>query len=129
MDKFFYSLHHRKSSTEAEMYVLNRLSAGVTNTRKYRNTRPEICTARYRLVTEFYTRHPQLTGILKRAMNFRNICEHIPVRIDEGEVIVGAQSGKYRACALYPENSISTLLDEIRSGRISTRRSPYIVSR
>ena len=112
------------------MYTLSPISARVAALReKYRDTKPEICTARYRLVTEFYMENPQLTGILKRAMNFRNICLNIPVRIDEGEVIVGAQSGKYRACALYPENSIRTLLDEVRSGRISTRQiDPYIIS-
>jgi formate C-acetyltransferase len=44
-------------------------------------------------------------------------------------VIVGAQSAKYRACALYPENSISWLIDEVQSGYISTRDiDPYIIS-
>ena len=112
------------------MYELQPVSARTLSIReRYRNTRPEICTARYKLVTEFYIRHHHLTGILKRAMNFKHICEHIPVRIDAGEVIVGAQSGKYRACALYPENSTSSLLDEIRTGRISTRQiDPYIIT-
>ena len=87
---------------------------------KYRNTQPEICTSRYRLITEFYMEHPELTGILKRALNFKHICENIAIRIDEGEVIVGAQSSKYRACALYPENSIDWLLEELESGFIST---------
>ena len=67
--------------------------------------------------------------MLKRAMNFKNICEHIPVRIDDGEVIVGAQSGKYRACALYPENAMGIFADEVRSGVISTRlTNPYDIS-
>ena len=96
---------------------------------RYRNTQPEICTSRYRLITEFYMEHPELTGILKRALNFKHICENIAIRIDEGEVIVGAQSSKYRACALYPENSIDWLLEELESGFISTRDiDPYIVS-
>ena len=112
------------------MYSLNPISPRVAKMRqKYRDTRPEICTARYKLITEFYMQHPEITGILKRAMNFRNICEHIPVRIDENEVIVGAQSGKYRACALYPENAMGKLLDEIRSGEVSTRQTnPYDIS-
>jgi len=112
------------------MYTLKPISERVAKMRdKYRNTKPEICTARYRLVTEFYMQNPDLTGILKRAKNFKNICEKIPVRIDEGEVIVGAQSAKYRACALYPENSIDWLLEEVRSGFISTRDiDPYIIS-
>jgi formate C-acetyltransferase len=112
------------------MYKLKPISLRVTKMRaKYRDTRPEICTARYRLITEFYTGHPELEGMLRRARAFHYICENIPVRIDEGEVIVGAQSAKYRACALYPENSVSWLKEELESGFISTRDiDPYIVS-
>jgi formate C-acetyltransferase len=112
------------------MYKLKPVTARVARMReKYRETQPEICTARYRLVTEFYMQNPDMTGILKRAKNFKNICEHIPVRIDDGEVIAGAQSGKYRATALYPENSVQWLKDEVESRYISTRSiDPYILS-
>jgi formate C-acetyltransferase len=96
---------------------------------KYRATKPEICTARYRLITEFYTEHPDMTGITKRARALLHICEHIPVRIDEGEVVVGAQSAKYRAAALYPENSADWLKRETESRFISTREiDPYILA-
>jgi len=96
---------------------------------KYRETQPEICTARYKLITEFYIANPDMTGILKRAKNLHNILSNIPVRIDDGEVIVGAQSGTYRACALYPENSVNWLKDEIESRFISTRDiDPYILA-
>jgi formate C-acetyltransferase len=96
---------------------------------KYRSTLPEICIARYKLITEFYQEHPEMSGILKRAKNFKNICEHIPVRIDEDEVIVGAQSGKYRAAALYPENSVDWLKEELENRYISTREiDPYIIA-
>ncbi|NLB29196.1 MAG: hypothetical protein GX823_03075 [Clostridiales bacterium] len=111
-------------------YELRPISERVSKMReRYRATQPEICIARYRLITEFYMENPDLTGILKRAKNFRNICEHIPVRIDEGDVIVGAQSGKYRASALYPENSVDWLKEELQSRYISTRDiDPYIIS-
>ena len=90
---------------EADMYKLKPLTDRVRKMReKYRDTQPEICLSRYKLITEFYMNNPQLEGILRRAKNFKNICEHIAIRIDDGEVIVGAQSSKYRACALYPEN-------------------------
>jgi formate C-acetyltransferase len=57
------------------------------------------------------------------------ICERIPVRIDEGDVIVGAQSEKFRACALYPENSVDWLKEEIESRLITARDiDPYILS-
>ncbi len=112
------------------MYTLNLVTPRVERLREqYRSTKPEICTARYRLITEFYLQNPQLTGILKRAKNFKNICEHIPVRIGPEEVIVGAQSGKYRACALYPENSMKWLKEEVEDRSISTRDiDPYILS-
>ena len=97
--------------------------------KKYRETQPEICTARYKLITEFYMANADMTGILKRAKNLHNILSHIPVRIDDGEVIVGAQSGTYRACALYPENSVGWLKDEVESRLICTREiDPYILA-
>jgi pyruvate formate-lyase/glycerol dehydratase family glycyl radical enzyme len=112
------------------MYTLKPVTERVAKMReKYRSTQPEICTSRYRLITEFYMSNPDMTGILKRAKNFRNICENIAIRIDEGEVIVGAQSSKYRACALYPENSVAWLKEELKSGYMMTRDiDPYIVS-
>jgi formate C-acetyltransferase len=112
------------------MYTLKPITERVAKMReKYRTTQPEFCTSRYRLITEFYMSNPDMTGILKRAKNFRNICENIAIRIDEGEVIVGAQSSKYRACALYPENSVIWLKEELQSGLMMTRDiDPYIVS-
>ena len=112
------------------MYQLKPITARVSKMReKYRDTLPEICTARYRLITEFYMAHPEMTGILKRAKNLQNILYNIPVRIDDDEVIVGAQSGKYRAAALYPENSVNWLKDEVKSRFICTREiDPYILA-
>ena len=67
------------------MYELKPITERVRKIRaKYRNTKPEICIARYKLVTEFYKNNPQLTGILKRARNLKNICENIPVNIYGG---------------------------------------------
>ncbi len=95
----------------------------------YRNTKPEICIARYKIITEFYRSHPELNGILRRALAMKEIFEKIPVRIGDDEVIVGAQSGKYRAGALYPENCVSFIKDEIGSGSIRTRDiDPYWIS-
>ncbi|MDR0813971.1 MAG: hypothetical protein LBO63_08280 [Oscillospiraceae bacterium] len=97
---------------------------------KYLNTKPEICTSRYKLVTEFYMDHPELEGSLRRAKNLKNICENIAIRIDDDEVIVGAQSSKYRATALYPENSVSWLKQEIANWQVSDRKiDPYIISK
>ena len=80
---------------------------------KYRNTKPEIDLARYKLVTEFYMENPDLTGILKRAYNLRNLFEKMPTPVREDEKIVGFAADKYRACALFPENSFWWFLNEI----------------
>jgi formate C-acetyltransferase len=110
-------------------YQLKPITSRVEKMRaKYRETQPEICTARYRLITDFYMKHPDMTGITKRARCLHHICENIPVRIDEDEVIVGAQSAKYRAAALYPENSVDWLKREVGDGSIRTRSlDPYIL--
>ena len=93
---------------------------------KYRTTKPSVCIARYKIVTEFYQENPQLQGILKRAKNFKNICEKLPILVNEDEVIVGWQAAKYRACALYPETSFGWFLDELKAGTIPLRDTdPY----
>jgi formate C-acetyltransferase len=110
-------------------YTLKPITERVAKMReKYRDTQPEICIARYKLITEFYMEHPEMQGILKRAKNLKNILDNIPIRIDDGEIIVGAQSAKYRAAALYPENSVDWLKEEVGNRRISTREiDPYIL--
>jgi len=93
---------------------------------KYRTARPSVCIARYKIVTEFYRENPQLQGILKRAKNFKTLCEKLPILINKDEVIVGWQASKYRACALYPETSFGWFLDELKAGSIPLRDTdPY----
>jgi formate C-acetyltransferase len=109
------------------MYTLSPVTDRVARIReKYRTTRPRICIARYKIVTEFYKENPQLQGVLKRARNFQNICEKIPVLINQDEAIVGWQASSYRACALYPETSFGWFLDELKAGTIPLRDTdPY----
>jgi len=96
---------------------------------RWRSTKPEICIARYKIITEFYRKHPELNGILRRAKAMHEIFSKIPVRIDDDEVIVGAQAAKFKAGALYPENCVTFIKDEICSGSIRTRDiDPYDVS-
>ncbi|MCR5173291.1 MAG: hypothetical protein K6C09_01490, partial [Oscillospiraceae bacterium] len=93
---------------------------------KVRSTKPALDINRYRLVTEFYMENPQLTGILKRAKNLRNLFENMPVVIHEDEVIVGWQGTKFRSSALYPEVSWQWFMDELRANNIRTRGvDPY----
>jgi pyruvate formate-lyase/glycerol dehydratase family glycyl radical enzyme len=111
------------------MYVLSPVTDRVAKLReKYRTTRPSICIARYKIVTEFYRENPQLQGILKRAKNFKNICEKLPVLVNPDEVIVGWQAAVYRACALYPEVSFGWFMDELKAGSIPLRDTdPYTI--
>lgn len=96
---------------------------------QYRDVKPQVCIARYRILTEFYMSHPELNGILRRAKAMREIYEKIPVRIGDDEVIVGAQSATYRGGALYPENCVTYIKDEIGSGTIATREiDPYDIA-
>lgn len=81
--------------------------------KKYRSTKPKIDLCRYKLVTEFYMNNPNLTGILKRAKNLRNLFENMPTPVNEDELIVGFAAETYRGCALFPENSFWWFLDEI----------------
>ena len=90
------------------MYKLDPITQRVAEIReRYRSTNPKACGERYRLITEFYTSHPELTGILRRAYAFRYLCENMPTYIDEGEVIVGSLGASFRACAFWPEVQFS----------------------
>ena len=96
---------------------------------KYRNTQPELDLNRFKIVTEFYESHDELTGILKRAYNFKNLCEKLPLFVDEDELIVGSMVTKFRAAAMYPENSIDWLIRDLKDRSLMTRKQdPYICS-
>ncbi len=112
------------------MYKFSPMTDRVSRVReKYRSTVPYVDTTRYRIVTDFYMQNQELSGILKRAMNFRNLCEKLPVIIREDDMVVGSYVTTYRASAIYPENSIDFLIDEIKSGELSTRESdPYLMT-
>ncbi|SFA82223.1 glycerol dehydratase, cobalamin-independent, large subunit [Acetitomaculum ruminis DSM 5522] len=74
---------------------------------KFRSTRPQLDIARYKLVTEFYMENPNITGILKRAYNLKNLFENMPTPVFDDEVIVGYPANTYRGCVIFPENSFS----------------------
>lgn len=111
------------------MYKLSPITDRVKTIRKkYRETKPKIDINRYRLVTEFYMQNPQLTGILKRAKNLKNLFEQMPTPVFDDEVIVGFQGTAYRCCALYPETSFKWFMEELRAGIIPTRKNdPYVL--
>lgn len=109
------------------MYEFSPLSPRVERVReKYRTTTPFLDTWRYRLVTEFYMEHRNVDGVMKRALNFLNLCQKMPVFIHEDELIVGSYTETFKGSALYPEYSIRWLVPELEDGSIATRDAdPY----
>ena len=109
------------------MYVERPVTDRVKKIReKCRNTPPKLDISRYKLITEFYMEHPELTGILLRAKNLRNLFEKMPTLINDGELIVGWQGEHYRCSPLYPEVSWDWFMRELRSNNIRTRKvDPY----
>ncbi len=112
------------------MYKFSSVTSRVQMARdRMRNMIPYVDITRYKIVTDFYRNHPDLSGNLRRALNFKNLCEKMPCTIFDGELIVGSYVQKCRASALYPENSIDFIIDEFKSGLISSRESdPYLVT-
>ena len=109
------------------MYKFSPLSERVQRVRAlYRDTVPYLDTTRYRIITEFYQQNRNITGNLKRALNFRNMCEKMPVFVRDDELIVGSYVKTYKASALYPEYALGWLVPELKDGSLATREAdPY----
>ena len=89
---------------------------------RYRTTVPKLCTARFRIITDFYEQHPELTGSLRRALMLKTILEEIPVSVFENELIVGTQATTYRGSSLNPEfGGIHWFKDEWEAGTLLNR--------
>jgi len=88
----------------------------------YRDTVPKLCTARLRIVTDFYQQNNHLVGPLKRAMAFHAICEKLPIAVFDDELIVGSQVTTYRASPLNPEfGGIGWFRREVEAGTLLKR--------
>ena len=97
--------------------------------KSYRTIERDICTARYRLMTEFYQNNLAMPGMLRKANSFKYLCENMPVRIDEWDIITGAATSKFGAGILHPEMCVDWLEPELRDGTISTRSAdPYNIT-
>ncbi len=109
------------------MYEFSPVTPRVARIRKtYRDSRPKVCIERFRLVTDFYRENAALPAMVKRAKNLANLCEKMPVLVNDEEVIVGELTSFYRGSALYPEYSIGWFFDEIRNGLFYERTlDPY----
>ena len=112
------------------MYEFSPITDRIAKRRaRYRTDKPSIDIARYKLVTEFYMNHPELSGTLRRAYNFKNLCENLPLHVEDDDLLVGVYVTKYHASALYPENSIKWLIPELKENIIQTRTyDPYSIT-
>ncbi len=96
------------------MYEFSPMTERVERMRKlYRDTVPRLDLTRYKIITEFYMNNRSMNGTMKRALNFKNMCEKMPIFVRDEELIVGSYTATYKASALYPEYSVSWLVPEL----------------
>ncbi len=109
------------------MYELKPVTDRISRIRKrYRDTKPKVCVERFKIVTDFYEENAAMPAIIKRANNFKNLCEKMPVLVNEDEIIVGSLTSMYRGSALFPEYSVDWLYGELHSGKFPERElDPY----
>ena len=80
---------------------------------------PAICTDRAVYMTDSYKETEGKPDIIRRAESLKKILCNMRVHIEEGELLAGWETGKFRACALVPEVDAQWLLDEMDT--VSTR--------
>jgi formate C-acetyltransferase len=76
-------------------------------------TTPSVCAERGLLVTEAYEMYAPDPPVLRRAKALAHVLDHMTVRIDDDELIVGNQASAPRAAPLFPEYAVDFLVDEI----------------
>jgi len=79
---------------------------------KYLDAQPTICWERGKIITDSYQSTEGMAQVVRRAIAFRDILEKMTVLVDEVELIVGNQGAHYNSAPLFPEFSVSFLVDE-----------------
>lgn len=74
---------------------------------------PAVCVERAYYYTESYRRTPALPTVLRRAQAISHVLDHISVRIDPDELIVGCHTSKLRGGAWLAEVNGGWLLEEL----------------
>ncbi|KAF1073684.1 choline trimethylamine-lyase [Halodesulfovibrio sp. MK-HDV] len=93
----------------------------------YLKVKPSITIGRALAYTEVTKEHPNLPINVRRAKGFKRACETAPLRIQNGELIVGHPCGKPRAGSFSPDTAWKWLRDELDT--IGTRaQDPYEIS-
>ena len=77
------------------------------------DTTPSVCAERGLLVTEAHQRYAADPPVLRRAKALAHVLDHMTIRIDEGELIVGNQASAPRAAPLFPEYEADFLVNEV----------------
>jgi len=77
------------------------------------NSIPEIQTERAEIITKAYEEAKEEPPILRRAIAFERILEHMPVYIRDDELIVGSETEKPGSVQVFPEFSTDWILSEL----------------
>ena len=77
--------------------------------------RPAICVHRARLITDAYRACEADPVVLKRAKALDRILRHMPVYLEDHQLLAGNQAGKPRSAPIFPEYSVSWLESEIET--------------
>ncbi|MGB9859573.1 MAG: glycyl radical protein [Moorellaceae bacterium] len=68
-----------------------------------RNRQPELCLERAYWLTDSYRETEGLPAVIRRAKALERVLSKIPIRIEEGELIVGSPTSKLRGGPILPE--------------------------
>ncbi|MGA2118655.1 MAG: formate C-acetyltransferase/glycerol dehydratase family glycyl radical enzyme [Bryobacteraceae bacterium] len=77
------------------------------------DTLPSVCAERGLLVTEAHEKYTADPTVLRRAKALAHVLDHMTIRIDQGELIVGNQASAPRAAPLFPEYEADFLVNEV----------------
>lgn len=84
------------------------------------STKPRVWAGRAQIVTSAYKNMESEPSVIKRARVLERVLQEIPIKIAEGELIVGCRSPWPRAGVVFPETSVHWIEDELAT--FPTRR-------
>lgn len=74
---------------------------------------PRLCAERAKAVTEAYQMHENENILVKRSLALKRVLEQMSIFILDGELLVGNQASAPRSAPVFPDFSISWLIDEL----------------
>jgi formate C-acetyltransferase len=75
--------------------------------------KPEICIQRARLITEAYRECESDPVVVKRAKAVDRILRHMPIYIEDDQLLAGNQASRPRSAPIFPEYSVTWIEDEL----------------